>query len=135
MATHTTPLHTANARRADIGGSLSAAQTARPKARLDAHYQRVTEAVVPRIWNALGAIATVALLALFVAMFAGDWRLSVAHSLVGVLALGAVVMQVLHLRRDRALTQERDATRGMAETLAVMDGSRPAPRGHSRMFK
>ena len=135
MATHTQHLHTASAQRADIGGSLPATQTAGPKARLDAHYQRVTNEVVPKVWNALGAVATVGLLALFVAMFAGDWRLSVAHSLVGVLAFGAVVMQVLHLRRDRALTQERDATRSMAATLDVMDGSRPAPRGHSRMFK
>ena len=133
MATHTQHLHTPHAQLADISHSLLPEQTAGPRARLDAHYQQLTAQVVPHAWNALLAIITVALMALFVAMFGGAWRLSVAHSLVGVLALVAVAVQILHLRKGRVLSADRDRTRAMFNTLEVMDGSRPAPRG--RMFR
>lgn len=134
MATHIDHLHTAAHTRADLGGTLDTRATAQPKARLEADYADATAKVVPHARNAVGAIITVALLALFMAMFAGEWRLSVAHSLVGVLAFAAVVLQARHLRRDRVLTQRRDSTRAMTGVLDVMDGTRPAPRGHSRFL-
>ncbi|GAB7128514.1 hypothetical protein JCM19000A_30210 [Silvimonas sp. JCM 19000] len=133
MATHIDHLHTPAHQRAGRANALDPRATAQPKARLEADYASATAKVVPHAWNAIGAILTVALLAAFAAMFAGEWRLSVAHSLVGVLAFAAVVLQIRHLRRDRVLTQRRESTRAMTGVLDIMDGSRPAPRGHSRM--
>ncbi|GLS03078.1 hypothetical protein GCM10007860_02210 [Chitiniphilus shinanonensis] len=104
---------------------------ARQRRTLRAGYRRLTARMVPRVRHALAAIATVAALAGAVGLcFVAEWRFGIAHAAVALLALSALWLQHLRLRRERALGARRDQTREAILLLDVLDDRMPAPRLH-----